>query len=165
MALREALEWRDALARERDRATFRVVGDQPLVEAVLRRPLDQRELADIKGFPRGLARAGGDELLRRFDHVAQLPDEELEPYPRNERKGPGRPAPEVEELAEALKQVRNRSASSLGLDRGTLLPNSSLAAIALAHPTSLDGLRRVDGIRAWQVEAMGDALLKVLTKK
>ena len=35
-ALREALEWRDALARRRDKAPFRVVGDQPLVEAVLR---------------------------------------------------------------------------------------------------------------------------------
>jgi len=61
-ALREALEWRDRLARDRDRAPFRVVGDQPLIDAVLARPLDQRELADIKGFPSGLARTEGADL-------------------------------------------------------------------------------------------------------
>lgn len=161
-ALREALEWRDRLARERDRATFRVVGDQPLLEAVLRRPLDTRELADIKGFPRGLARSEGEDLLRRFDRVAQIEDHELVPYPRNQRRGPGRPPPEIEELADRLKDARNRRAQQLGLDRGTLLPNALLTAIALASPKNLDALAKVDGIRRWQVEAVGDAMLEVV---
>lgn len=164
-ALREALEWRDALARERDKAPFRVVGDQPLLDAVLHRPLDQRELAEIKGFPSGLARGEGAELLRRFDHVAQLPDEELRPYPRAHRRGPGRPPPEVEELAEKLKSARNRRAEELGLDRGTLLPNALVTAAALATPGSLEELARLDGIRRWQVEAVGPALLEVLTRR
>ena len=163
-ALREALDWRDQLARARDRATFRVVGDQPLLEAVIRRPLDARELSEIKGFPRGLARGEGEDLLDRFDRVAQLPDEELVPYPRHQRRGPGRPPPEVEELAEKLKNVRNRRAEALGLDRGTLLPNATLIAVALAAPSDLAALERVDGIRRWQVEAVGEQLLEVLRR-
>lgn len=164
-ALREAVEWRDSLARERDKAPFRIVGDQPLIEAVLTRPLDQRELADIKGFPSGLARGEGIELLQRFDRVAQLPDEELRPYPRNQRRGPGRPPPEVEELAEKLKVARNRRAEELGLDRGTLLANAVVTAIAVEAPQDLAALARVEGMRKWQVEAVGPMLLEVLARR
>ncbi len=161
-ALREALDWRDGLARARDRAPFRIVGDPPLVEAVVRQPLDARELAAIKGFPTGLARREGRELLERFDHVAQLPDEELRPYPRPNRRGPGRPPPEAEELAERLKAARNRRAEKLGLDRGTLLPNALITAIAVKGPADEEALSGVDGIRSWQVSAVGADLLKVL---
>lgn len=161
-ALRSALEWRDALARERDRATFRIVGDGPLVEAVLRRPVTVGELAAIKGFSTRLAHADGDELLERLDRVAQLPDEELRGYPRSARRGPPRPPPEVEALADKLKRARNRRAEELGLDRGTLVPNATLAAVALEDPRNESELAHVDGIRRWQVEAAGAALLKVL---
>jgi ribonuclease D len=165
-ALREALAWRDELARERDKAPFRVVGDQPLLEAVLHRPLDQRELAAIKGFPSGLARVEGIHLLQRFDHVAQLPDEELRPYPRPPRRGgPGRPSPEAEALAEKLKVARNKRAEELGLDRGTLMANALVQSVALERPASLEALARVDGMRAWQVEAVGPALLEVLARR
>ncbi|HSG08673.1 MAG TPA: HRDC domain-containing protein [Longimicrobiales bacterium] len=164
-ALREALDWRDGLARARDRAPFRIVGDPPLLEAVLRRPLDSRELADIQGFPGGLARAEGDELLRRFDQVAQLPDDQLRPYPRNSRRGPGRPPPEVEELAEKLKSARNKKAEALGMDRGTLLPNALVVAVAVEAPADLAALARIDGIRGWQVEVVGPDLLEVLHRK
>jgi ribonuclease D len=163
-ALREALEWRDALARRRDKAPFRVVGDQPLIEAVLRRPLDTRELTSIRGFPKGLARAEGVDLLGRFDRVAQLPDAELVPHPRPQRRGPGRPPPEVEELAEKLKVARNRRAQELGIDRGALLANALITAIATKTPSDEASLAQVDGIRNWQVEAVGSALLEVLRR-
>jgi ribonuclease D len=161
-ALRSALEWRDRLARERDRAAFRIVGDGPLVEAVLRRPGDAAELAAIKGFPTALARSDGPGLLERLDRVARLPDKELRGYPRPSRRGPPRPPPEVEALADKLKAARNRRAEELGLDRGTLLPNATLTAVALKAPRNEGELGRVDGIRRWQVGAVGDALLKVL---
>lgn len=161
-ALREALEWRDGIARARDRAPFRVVGDAPLVEAVLRRPLDVKELSDIKGFPSALARSEGGDLLHRFDAVAQLPDAELRPYPRNQRRGMGRPAPEVEEVAERIKAARNRRAEELKLDRGVLLPNALVTAIAVQTPRDLESLARVEGIRRWQVEAVGRQALEAL---
>jgi ribonuclease D len=161
-ALREALDWRDHIARNRDRAPFRVVGDAPLVEAVLMRPLDRRQLGSIKGFPQGLARQEGDDLLDRFDRVARLPNEDLRPYPRSNRRGPARPAPETEALAERLREARNRRANSLGLDRGTLLSNAVLMAVAMENPQDEAALARVDGIRTWQVEVAGADLLEIL---
>ncbi len=126
------------------------------------RPLDRRQLGAIKGFPQGLARQEGDDLLDRLDRVARLHDQDLRPYPRSNRRGPGRPPPEIEALAERLRAARNRRADSLGLDRGTLLSNAVLMAVALENPRDVAALARVDGIRSWQVEAAGADLLNVL---
>jgi ribonuclease D len=68
----------------------------------------------------------------------------------------------VEELAEKLKAARNRRAQELGIDRGALVANALITAIATMTPSDEASLARVDGIRNWQVEAAGAALLKVL---
>ncbi len=163
--LREALDWRDGLAKERDRAPFRVVNKQPLLEAALKPPSDTRELAGIKGFPGGLARHEGEDLLRRLAEVNRLPDSELEAYPEPDRSGPGRPPPEVEEMASHLKDVRNRKADELGMDRGVLMPNATLLAIAWEDPGDEAALRQVEGIRQWQVDVMGAEIITTLLEK
>ena len=87
-----------------------------------------------------------------------LPGEELLPYPERD-DGAGRPPPEVEETRDRLKSVRNEKSEELGIDRGTLLSNAVLLEIARHRPSSEEELRAVPGIKAWQVEAMGDELL------
>jgi ribonuclease D len=164
-ALREALAWRDELARERDRAPFRIAGDPALLEAVVKRPRTPDELAEVKGLSPALAKQAGQELIDRFDRVAALPERELVPYPRRPRGGPGRPPPDVDERAERLKQVRNRRADELKIDRGTLLPNAVLLEIARTSPGSEQELRAVPGLRRWQADVLGDALLGALNKK
>jgi ribonuclease D len=158
-ALRAALEWRDEIARKRDRALFRVVGDGPLVEAVARQPLRIEELLDIRGFPRGLAREEGGALLRRLDAVAELPDSELKAYPRGVRRGPGRPPPELEALVDRLKGIRNEVAKELGLPRGTVLANAVVIAIAQAAPRTREELLAIEGMREWKADVLGDRLL------
>lgn len=161
-ALREALAWRDEIARARDRALFRVVGDTPLLEVVTTRPRDVADLERVKGFPRGLARAEGKDLLRRLDAVAAMDEPSLRPYPRGVSRGPGRPPPELEELVERLKVARNRKAEDIGLPRGTLLSNATLLEIARAAPRNLEELEGVDGMRAWKTEVVGRELLAAL---
>ncbi len=161
--LREALAWRDELAQARDRAPFRVVGDRPLLDVAVRTPRNVSDLTAIKGFPRGLARDRGQDLLARLRAVAELGDDELTPYPRGLRRGPGRPPPELEELVDRLKGVRNRKADELGIARGTLLANGVLLEIARRRPTSPEALYAVEGMRRWQVDVLGRELLAVLT--
>ncbi|MDX1495902.1 MAG: HRDC domain-containing protein, partial [Longimicrobiales bacterium] len=163
-ALREALDWRDQIAREKDRAPFRVIGEPPLVEAVARKPSRVEELKEIRGFPRGLASSDGKELIRRLHSVTELSEEELEPYPRNESRGPGRPPPEVDARFRRLKEIRNRVADELGLPRGTLLANAVLTEIARHEPRSREELLRIDGMREWKADALGDRLLKEVAK-
>jgi ribonuclease D len=161
-ALREALEWRDAIARSRDRAPFRVVSDGPLIEAVAAAPREVRELADIKGFPTRMAHEEGADLVRRLERVAGLPDEKLRPYPKPDRRGPGRPTPQVEELAERLKKIRNRRADEVGLSKGTLLANAVVLDVARAAPRSLEELAAIDGMRRWKAELLGKDFLAAI---
>jgi ribonuclease D len=161
-ALREALEWRDEIARSRDRAPFRIVSDGPLIEAVAAAPREPRELSAIKGFPARMAQEEGADLVRRLQRVASLPDEKLRPYPKRPSGRPGRPTPEVEELAERLKKIRNRRASEVGLPKGTLLANAVVLDIARAAPTSFEELVTIEGMRRWKAEILGQDFLAAI---
>jgi ribonuclease D len=161
-ALREALEWRDEIARSRDRAPFRIVSDGPLIDAVAAAPREARELASIKGFPTRMAQEEGADLVRRLQRVASLPDGELRPYPKGPRRGPGRPTPETEALAERLKKIRNRLAAEVGLPKGTLLANAVVLDIARATPRDLGELAAIEGMRPWKTEILGKEFLAAI---
>ncbi len=92
-ALREALAWRDGIARDQDRAAFRVAQDQVLMEIAERRPSSVNDLASLKGMNGRLARERGAGLLERLSRVDRLSRDELVAYPRPPRNGPGRPPP------------------------------------------------------------------------
>lgn len=161
-ALRKALQWRDQLARENDKALFRIIGDGPLLEAVVVNPQRTRELFDIKGFPKGLARNKGSDLVRIFESVAQVPESELQSYPSRPRARSRRSSPETEALLEALKLVRNALSEKLGIAKGTLLSNAVLSRVARTNPQDLSSLAEVEGMRRWKIEVVGDSLLEVI---
>ena len=165
--LRVGLEWRDRVARELDRAPFRVVGDPALIEVARRSPRTVEELQSVPGMNRSLAEREGEALIERLRDADGRPDGEVLGYPRpaRERGGAGgRPPPEVEARFARLKEVRNLHAAELGLARGTLLPNGVLQLLAEAPPTGLGDLAATVGMRQWQAEVLGDALLDVLRK-
>ena len=159
--LREAWFWRDEVARARDRAPFRVAGDPVLLEVVRERPRDVSTLGRIRGFSPQLAERSGKELLDRLEQTDRLDDSELVGYPRGPA-GPRRPRPEVEEIANHLKAVRNEVAQALGIDRGVLMSNTVILEIARIHPRSLEELAGITGVRRWQSETLGDRFLGVL---
>lgn len=159
-ALREALQWRDRIARERDRAPFRVAGDPTLVEIALRAPGSVLGLREVRGMNPELARREGADLLRRLARVAALPETELVGYPH--QAGAPRPPHDVEQRAERLRRVRNRWAEELEIERGVLLPNALLLELARRRPRSATELAEVTGLRDWQAELLGAALLAAL---
>tara|TARA_B100000405_G_scaffold258128_1_gene192990 strand:+ start:43 stop:753 length:711 start_codon:yes stop_codon:yes gene_type:complete len=161
-AIRTALSWRDDIARQRDRAVFRVIGDKPLIEAVGAHPRRVEDLLAIKGFPTGLARAEGKVLIRRLQAIRESDEADLIPYPKGIRRGPARPPPELEATIERLKAVRNSIAEQIGLPRGTLLSNAVLLEIARVNPLTLEDLAEVEGIRPWKIDLAGEALLGAL---
>jgi len=160
-ALREAIAWRDRIARARDRAPFRVASDAALLGAVAAQPASLEELTRVRGFPRRLAATDGRSLLAALRRVRGLATRDLSPYPAA-RGGRGRPSPEEEAAFDRLNAVRNEVAGKLGLERGRVMANHLLREVAAAGPRSLAELRAVGNVRRWQVEVLGRELLEAL---
>jgi ribonuclease D len=160
--LRAAIEWRDRVARAKDKAHFRIAGNDTLLEAARRNPVSLEEVATLPGMNPGLARAEGDGLLHLFREANQVPDREVAGYPRFRGAPRERPDPEVEERLARLKEVRNKRALALEIDRGTLLPNHILEALADSPPANLGELAATEGLQEWRVEALGSELLEAL---
>jgi ribonuclease D len=157
--LRELYGWREGVARDLDRATFRVLGNQALLEMSLNPPRAFPALKGVTGLSEGLAQRRGREILAAVERGLEVPDDELPRWPRSPR---WERDPELEARTEALKDARNRQAEKLDLDPGFIMSRAQLEEVARARPRSAEALAALNGVRRWQVEAIGEALLEVL---
>lgn len=159
-ALRELVAWREETAEGRDVAPFRVLTNQVLMGTARSLPRNARDLESVPGLSPANARRWGTELLDAVRRACALPETELP------RRPPPQPRPQVEPELEArierLKQARDQEADRLGLERGFLMPRSQLEDVARHSPASEAEMAAVEGIRRWQVEAIGPALLAAL---
>jgi ribonuclease D len=161
-SLRAAVEWRDRIARERDRAPFRVVGDPVLLDIVAQRPRSVRELSSMKGVSPRLAQGHGEDLLAALEKVDGLSDHDLRPCPKGPRNSSARFTPEEEAVAERIRELRAIRAGELGLDKGVLLSNTQITEIVRGGPRTLDALVKLPGIRRWQAQLLGTEVLEIL---
>ena len=145
--LEHVYAWRDATARELDRAPFRVLGNATMLAIARAAPQNLRALSQINGISSSIARRYGAAILSAVEQGEALPKEAL---PRTLRKKRPLPDPGYEMRLERLKELRNSRAESSGLDPGLVCPNGTLQAIARAAPTSAVGLDDVPELRAWQ---------------
>jgi ribonuclease D len=157
--LRELHAWREGVAREQDRATFRVLGNQGLLEMSANPPSGFAALKNVSGLSEGLAQRRGREIMAAVEAGLAVPDAELPRWPRSPR---WERDPELEARVEALKEARNRRAEALELDPGFIMSRAQLEEVGRARPRSTAELAALPGVRSWQVEAIGDALVKAM---
>lgn len=156
-ALRELYQWREETAARTDRAAFRILNTEPLLDIARTLPTEVTALRAIRGVSAELAERRGREILDAVRRALELPERDL---PRIER-GPRRtPDPAFEARLEQLKAKRNELSSLLDLAPGVLCPNGTLEAIARTRPQTLDELRAIPVVRGWQVETFGRELLE-----
>src|SRR5947208_8794398 len=157
-ALRELYRWRENVAAEQDRATFRIIGNDALFAVARALPRSAAELAAIGQVPGALAGRHGPALLDAVRRALALGEADL---PRVERTPRPPRDTSVEARVERLKAARNRVAQELGLDPGVMCGRSTLEAVARAQPLPNDraGLAGIRELRRWQIDALGDALL------
>ena len=157
--LRELVPWRDGVARELDRATFRVMGNEVLLDIARTAPNSVQQLAGLKGMPRGLLDRGGAAILSAVKRGLDVAEEHLPKFPRS-------PKWEKEEDFEPnvtkLKAVRDAAATRLNLDPGVLCSRERLEAIARKKPSKVKDLEDVPGIRKWQIAEMGEDFVQAL---
>lgn len=158
--LRELYAWREETASQLDRAGFRVMGNDVLLHLAQHPVETQEQLAAVRGVGREIAGRRGGEVLAAIRRGLAVPEAELPRFPR----GPRRPPPDeaLEARLQALKVRRNQLAEGLGLQPGVLCPNGTLEAIARLHPTAVEALAGIEGMRRWQREVIGADLLAAI---
>jgi ribonuclease D len=157
--LRELVPWRDAVAKQADRATFRVIGNDQLLAIAREQPATRDALGTIKGMPRGLLESRGAELIAAIRRGLAVPEAELPRFPRAPR---WERDPDFDARVNALRAVRDEAAQRLDLDPGVLGARDRLETVARKNPATLEELADVPALRRWQIDVLGEAFVRAL---
>jgi ribonuclease D len=157
--LRELVPWRDAVAMQADRATFRVIGNDQLLAIAKQQPATRDALGTIKGMPRGLLESRGAELIAAVRRGLAVPEAELPRFPRAPR---WERDTDFDARVTALKVVRDEAAQRLDLDPGVLGARDRLEAVARKNPATLEQLAGIPELRRWQVDVLGEGFVRAL---
>jgi ribonuclease D len=158
--LREVANWRDTVAAQLDRATFRVMGNEVLFDLARRAPRSVSELSAIKGMPKGMIERGGNDIIAAIRRGMESPEAELPKFPKGQRWNKDR---DFDDRVNRLKAVRDEAATRLELDPGVLCSRERLENIARSGANTIDDLARVPDLRRWQIDEMGDGFLRALS--
>ncbi|MEO8560816.1 MAG: ribonuclease D [bacterium] len=157
--LRELVPWRDIVAGSLDRATFRVLGNEQLLDISRTQPQSKEALGKIKGMPRAILEQRGGELLDAVRRALAVPDAELPKFPRSARWDRD---PEFDLRVSAVKTARDAAAKRFELDPGVLCSRDRMEAVARRNPASVEELAEVTELRRWQARELGEAFVAAL---
>ena len=158
--LRELVPWRDGVAKELDRSTFRVVSNDVLLEICRVQPTTRQALGVIKGMPRGVLDQRGEIVLACVARAMALDEASLPKFPKAPR---WEKDPEFDDRAARLRAVRDEVATSLALDPGVLCSREKLETIARRLPTTIDELYETPDLRRWQADLLAPGVLRELS--
>ena len=159
--LREVANWRDTVAAQLDRATFRVMGNEVLFELARTTPRSVSELAAIRGMPKGMLERAGSDIVAAVRRGSEVPEAELPKFPKGQRWNKDR---DFDDRVARLKSVRDAAAARLELDPGVLCSRERLENIARSGAKNVDELAAVPDLRRWQIEEMGAGFVAALSK-
>jgi ribonuclease D len=135
------------------------MGNEVLLDIARTAPRDAKQLAGLKGMPRGILERGGSAILSAVTRGLEAAEEHLPKFPRAAKW-------EREEDFEAkvtkLKTVRDAAATRLSLDPGVLCSRERLEAIVRRKPGRVKDLEDVPGLRRWQIAEMGEEFVDAL---
>jgi ribonuclease D len=159
--LREVWEWREGTARRADRATFRILNNEPMLAMAKNPPTEVAALKAIPGVSSDQAERRGRDLLAAVKRGLDLPEGDLPRLTRTPRRAPDLA---YEARLERLKTARNLLAQKYELPAGVVCPNGTLEAIARLDPQTSESLAAVPELRRWQVREFGAELLAATAK-
>jgi ribonuclease D len=157
--LRELHEWRDGVAASIDRATFRVLGNEPLFDIARLQPTSKEQLGGIKGMPRGILESRFREMLDAVRRGLEVAEADLPRFPRSPRWDRD---PEFDGRVNLLKGARDAVGIELDLDPGVLCARDRMEAVARARPKTLADFDAIPELRRWQVEVLAERFLAAL---
>ena len=157
--LRAVYLWRDEQARRLDRASFRILNNDPILAMAKAPPRDLDALKKIPGISPDQAERRGRQILTAVAEALSIADADLPRVPRAPRRAAD---PAFDARLDRLKLTRNKLAAAYPLQPGVLCPNGTLEAIARANPATLEDLGTIPSLRRWQAREIGAQLLAAL---
>jgi len=158
--LRELVTVRDQLAKERNTPPFKVISSSILIEMAKAHPEDEDAMNRLlpkknrtvtKHLPMWLS-----GISKGLSSQVPLPEKE-------KRSGPPMTA-DLEKILKSLKLWRNTLAEAEGLEPAMILTGNVLTEIIRQNPGSIEDLKAIPLLRAWQVRRYGEGLLQEIAK-
>lgn len=150
---------RDHQAKKLDRPPFKVLSAEILVEIADKRPRTVYELSTIKGMTPGQIARFSEAMITIIEQALLLPAHQQLKFPRQQRI---EPSDGSKDRLKRLKVWRDEFSRQLALDPGVLAPNWLLESLADANPSTIPDLDAIHGMRQWQKQLFGDALVREL---
>ena len=157
--LEALLQMRNAIARQKDRPLFKIIGNMALKKIAMAPPVDLKRLKAGKALSDKQFEMYGKAVMEAVRNAMQIPTAQLPIYPR--QRSPRVPR-QVPARVKTLRTWRDQTAERFDLDSALLLNRALIKAIAVENPDTIEKLSMVEGIHNWQVDAFGDDILKAL---
>jgi ribonuclease D len=153
--LRELWNWRDAMARKRDKPLFRVLRDETLLALAKTPPSSIGDLTRVSGFPDYLLRSpSGHDVLEAARRGVSCPETD---WPEIRMETRERLQPAVETRIAFIRQRRDELARGLELDPSVLASRAVVEDMAKRWEAG-DDPWEVAELREWQAGLMRPAL-------
>jgi ribonuclease D len=159
-ALEGLLQYRRKLAKKMDRPLFKVFSNTALLKIATEMASSPQAMETARCLSAKQIRIYGRPLSAIVKKAEAIAEMDLPTYPRKRRPSM---SPKVPERVKAIKAWRDRLADDLGMDPALLFNKALMTAIAVKGPADIQSLRKVEGIRSWQVKAFGQKVLAVLS--
>lgn len=158
--LENLLQTRLFLAEKKDLPPFKIMSNQSIGTLAEKKPCNVGQMIALKALSKKQADMYGGPCKKAIEKAMALPGKSLPSYPKTPMP---KKDPRILERIKRLKKTRERLSEFMGMEPGFLINNQMITAIAIAFPGDLEGLLAIDGIRRWQTEAIGEAILETLT--
>jgi len=157
--LENLLQLRLTIAQKKDQPLFKIFSNPSLMTMAFEKPASIDRMLKIRALTRRQADMYGTLCCDAIVAAINLEHKDLPSYPKTRRP---RKDPRVQKRIDNLKKMREKLSISLGMEPGLLLNNAAIGLIAFENPASTKDLVKLESIRNWQVEAMGESILTTL---
>ncbi len=161
LAVLEALlQVRLEMAEKKDLPLFKIISNQSIMAMATAKPSSVKKMIETRALSKKQAGMYGEACCDAIEKARALPHGELPSYPKTRMP---RKTPKVLERITRLKQMRERLSESIGMEPGFLINNNMISTLAFDDPKTVEALGQIEAMRNWQIEALGDDILNVLS--
>ncbi len=157
--LENLLITRREIALKKDRPLFKIFSAESINKMVCELPESMGQLQRIRALSPRQMKMYGQNCIDAILKGIEIKESKLPMYPRE--KAPLF-NPEIPDRIKALKCMRVQASKTTGIEPGFLLSNATITAVANAFPKTKKKLEHINILRRWQIDILGDDIIKVL---